>query len=182
MILKAEVVRAYGFAEQAHKGQVRKFSGLPYFSHPKGVSRLIVERCVDDYMVSASLLHDVLEDTKVTEEELREQFSTEVCSLVVELTSDSDLQRRQGKQNYLAIKMLSMSNKALTIKLADRLHNVLYLQGDEVSVDFIKKYYHETVFIIMAIKDKRRDLTSVQEGLLDDIECVLRFLKLRHRL
>ncbi|MBW2459265.1 MAG: bifunctional (p)ppGpp synthetase/guanosine-3',5'-bis(diphosphate) 3'-pyrophosphohydrolase, partial [Deltaproteobacteria bacterium] len=75
------VRRAHGFASAAHDGQYRK-SGDPYFSHPLNVACIITELRLDGASVCAALLHDVVEDTEVTSEDLEREFGTEIAFLV----------------------------------------------------------------------------------------------------
>jgi len=137
-LLKENVIKAYQYAKEAHKDQTRKFSGLPYFSHPKGVARIVKECCEIEHMIIAALLHDVVEDTNITMEDIIEEFGSGIASIVEELTSDSVKQKEQGKKHYLLNKIVNMSKEARIIKLADRLHNILYLQGDIVPLTFVK--------------------------------------------
>ena len=181
-MIKANLVKAYNFAEDAHKGQVRKFSGLPYFTHSKGVARIIEELTGDEVLTIASLLHDTLEDTKVTERDLYNTFRCEVVELVKELTSDDAQIKKLSKKVYLGLKMVNMSDDALLIKLADRFHNILYLQGDEVSLKFIEKYYKETRFIMSYLKAERVPLEDKHYILIGKIEAILDFLQIRHNL
>lgn len=180
-MLKDKVIKAYNYAEKAHEGQTRNFSGLPYFSHPKGVARILRDLGIEDVVViSAALLHDTIEDTTVTYEDISNEFGVEIADLVEELTSDPIQTKQMGKKHYLLQKMLNMSLNALLIKLADRLHNILYLQGDDVKLSFIEKYYKETVYIIRGVKEEKT-LSFLHNTLIAKIEAVLEFLKIRHK-
>lgn len=179
-MIKKDIISAYTFAEEAHKGQIRKFSNLPYFSHPKGVARIIEDLCNDEILIVVSLLHDVIEDTHIIKEDLVREFGEHVTTLVLELTSDSVKQREQGKKVYLLNKMINMSNDALLIKLADRLHNILYLQDDIVPLKFITKYYKETRFLMRNLKEDRDPLGDKHNILIGKIESILDFLQIRH--
>jgi len=175
-MIKERVIKAYNFAKEAHEGQVRKYSELPYFSHPKGVARILEELHVEDDLIITALLHDVVEDTSLELEDILREFGERVASLVNELTSDKDSSRKIGKDIYLAHKLRNMSEDALLIKLADRFHNILYLQEDNVPLEFIKKYVCETEFILTPLKN----LTPNQIILYSKINAVLDFLKIRH--
>ena len=121
------VLRALQFAIHRHAGQSRRGTGLPYITHPIGVSYLVAQFKQSKHLqelVAAAILHDVLEDTDTTYAEIEETFTPLVASLVLELTSDPVEIRKVGKSEYLKRKMLAMSSYALTIKLADRLHNL----------------------------------------------------------
>lgn len=179
-MLKEKVIKAYNYAEKAHHNQYRKFSNLPYFSHPKGVARILEKLNCSEETIIAALLHDVIEDTKVTYEEIEVEFGETIAKLVLALTSDNEEQSKLGKSIYLLHKMQNMSDTALLIKLADRLHNILYLQGDSVSVNFIKKYYKETRFIIDNLSSFL--LSDRHLLLIGRIEGVLNFLNIRHNI
>lgn len=121
------VEKAFEFAKEKHRGQIRKGHGLPYIVHPEMVMEL-VKKFIPNYtdtMLMAGLLHDVMEDCNVTYNELKEKFGVEVADLVLELTSNDNDIKPIGKTNYLIKKMNLMSETALTIKLLDRLHNVV---------------------------------------------------------
>lgn len=77
--------RAFIFAENAHKGQVRK-SGEPYITHPVEVAKILMNLGMEETVVIAGLLHDVLEDTNVTKEEIEKEFGKDVLSLVEAIT------------------------------------------------------------------------------------------------
>ena len=125
------------FATDAHQGQKRKYSDEDYISHPIEVAKMVHYRSSGSVtMTAAALLHDVLEDTKVTHSELRlflhKVFSVEtaekVLSLVVELTDVythedfPDMNRKLRKQ-FEALRLFYASNQAKEIKLADIEHN-----------------------------------------------------------
>ena len=115
------------FIKIKHEGQFRKFTLSPYYIHPVRVASLVYKHKEShkiDELVIASLLHDTLEDTCTTEKEIEDKFGLQVLSLVQELTTDKEDCIPQGKSDYLANKMISMSSWALVIKLCDRLDNI----------------------------------------------------------
>jgi (p)ppGpp synthase/HD superfamily hydrolase len=181
-MIKANIIKAYSFAEKAHEGVLRKFSGLPYFSHPKGVARIIEALVNDENLIIASFLHDVVEDTNITIEEIHIEFGEVVADLVREVTSDPIEQKKVGKKFYLAVKMVNMTEDGLLLKLSDRLQNILYLQGDVVPMKFIVKYYKETRFLMQYLKDERSLLGDKHLILIGKIDTVLDFLEIRHKL
>ena len=81
----SQVVRAYYFAEKAHEGQYRR-SGDPYITHPLAVANILVDMHMDYASLMAAMLHDVIEDTGVSKEQLAEEFSLEVAELVDEVS------------------------------------------------------------------------------------------------
>ena len=186
MMLKEKVIEAYEFSKEKHGAQMRKFSGLPYFSHPKEVARIIENLTSDEDLIITALLHDTLEDTDTTYEEIKDRFGKKIADLVVELTSDDKKSiKRFGKGLYLGMKMSTMTTEALIVKLADRFHNVKYLEGDDVPAKFIKKYYHETWIILGPIENsdimmKLHPLNDVRDLLIERIKIILKFLKIRY--
>ena len=122
------IVRAYYFAKSAHKGQLRH-SGEEYFIHPVSVATILVELGLDCDTIIAALLHDVVEDTGVTEEEIETEFGHSVVMLVDGVTKLSKLNfksREEAQAENLRRMFLAMSNdiRVIIIKLADRLHNM----------------------------------------------------------
>ena len=168
--IKDPILKAYMFAQEKHKGQTRKFSGKPYFVHPNAVADLVDKYTKDPTLKVAAYLHDTLEDTKTTYQDLSVLFSKHIANLVKELTSvDSDL-KKVGKAQYLTNKMNKMSKDALTIKLCDRLDNI----SGGMSRSFKEKYTKETEHIINNLK---RPLTGVHKKIIKDIQKRLVILK-----
>ena len=127
----AEVAKAYDFAKKAHAGHLRK-SGEPYFNHLFATAKNIAELGMGSATVSAGFLHDTIEDTKVTREEIEKEFGKEILFLVEGVTKLGEI-RYQGTNRYnesLRKLFVAMSQdiRVLIIKLCDRLHNVQTLQ------------------------------------------------------
>lgn len=128
----ALIEKAFYFAEYHHRGQKRN-SGEPYFIHPIAVAMNLAKMNSDDETICAGLMHDVLEDTDVTEDEMREEFGSEITFLVNGVTKLKNLnyKSREEKQAENIRKMvMAMSNdvRVVLIKLADRLHNMRTLE------------------------------------------------------
>lgn len=160
---------ALKFAEQAHFGQTRSDGG-PYIGHPVRVANIIKlykqSHNLDD-LLSAALLHDTLEDTETTHQDLHDRFGGLVTSLVQELTSDPEKVKKMGKANYLAQKMSTMSSWGLVIKLADRLDNVKDINIDKTPAWRVK-YKSETSYILDYIEQNRR-LSNTHQKLIRSI-------------
>lgn len=124
--------RAFLFAYQLHQGQYRK-SGEPYINHPVAVAGLLRYLGSDDAMIAAGFLHDVIEDTEVTPEELEQHFGEEVRHLVEGVTklskfnfsSKTERQAENFRRMFLA---MAKDIRVIVVKLADRLHNMRTLQ------------------------------------------------------
>ncbi len=119
---------AYEVARDAHKDQVRR-SGDPFIAHPLGVAMILADLGLDDVTVAAALLHDAVEDTSLTLDDLRPDFGEDVAAIVDGVTKLERLQfdSREAQQAATMRKMLVAMAKdvrVLLIKLADRLHNM----------------------------------------------------------
>jgi guanosine-3',5'-bis(diphosphate) 3'-pyrophosphohydrolase len=125
---------AYIFAANRHQGQVRR-SGEAYFTHPLTVAWILAEMELDEVAIAAGLLHDLLEDTETTAEELELEFGPDVTRLVVALTKLSDFENsftsREATEaeNFRRLLLASMDDvRVILVKLADRLHNMRTLE------------------------------------------------------
>jgi len=124
--------KAYVFAGQAHKGQVRR-SGEPYLSHPLEVTDYLADMKIDKTTLLAALLHDVLEDTDTTAAAIRESFGKEVAGLVEGVTKISRVQEvspevRRAETLRKIILAMTDDIRVIFIKLADRVHNLKTLR------------------------------------------------------
>lgn len=119
---------AYAFGEDMHQGQFRH-SGEHYFTHPIAVAAILTEQRLDDATIVTALLHDTIEDTKASYEEVGQRFGEEVAMLVDGVTKLTNLQlsSRETKQaeNFRKLFMaMSKDLRVILVKLADRLHNM----------------------------------------------------------
>jgi len=124
--------RAYVYSARVHAGQVRH-SGEPYLSHPLEVAGILSDMKLDSISVAAALLHDVVEDTHATEEDISEMFGPETLHIVSGVTKISTLtfdssQARQAENIRKMILAMADDIRVILIKLADRLHNMRTLQ------------------------------------------------------
>lgn len=124
----SKIISAYEFAAKAHANQVRS-SGEPYITHPLAVSFILLELGMDTDTICAAMLHDVVEDTDATLEDLKKMFGTDVAMLVDGVTKLGKIplftKEEQQAENVRKI-LLAMSQdiRVIIIKLADRLHNM----------------------------------------------------------
>ncbi len=124
----ADVRRAYLLAKDAHEGQFRR-SGEPYITHPLAVADILADMHIDPQSLMAALMHDVIEDTGVTWQELADNFDEQVANLVegvskltqIEFSSRAHAQAENFQKMTLA---MSKDIRVILVKLADRLHNM----------------------------------------------------------
>jgi len=122
------IKKAYDYADYLHEGQTRQ-SGEPYISHPLNVAYILSEMHADRDTICAALLHDTLEDTKATKEEIAELFNKDIANLVDGVTKISKMNFSSKAEQNLAntrkiITGLTEDVRIIIIKLADRLHNM----------------------------------------------------------
>ncbi|MEW5879726.1 MAG: bifunctional (p)ppGpp synthetase/guanosine-3',5'-bis(diphosphate) 3'-pyrophosphohydrolase [Pseudomonadota bacterium] len=147
------IKEAYRFSDAAHLGQFRK-SGEPYITHPIAVAEILTEWKLDAAAIQAALLHDVLEDSGVSKQELVERFGTTVAELVdgvskldrLRFDSNEEAQAESFRKMLLA---MARDVRVILIKLADRLHNVRTL--DAMDPDKRRRIARETLEIYAPI-------------------------------
>lgn len=127
------VVKAYNYAEMAHSNAQTRFSGERYFIHPYNVALILADLNVDVQTIAAGLLHDVVEDTGITTEEIKREFGEEIANMVDGVTKLSKVkyrnkEERQAESLRKMIIAMSKDIRVVIIKLADRLHNIRTLQ------------------------------------------------------
>ncbi len=147
------IERAYIYSARVHEGQVR-LSGEPYLSHPLEVAGILADMKLDPESVAAALLHDVIEDTPATPEEIKSLFGPEVLHIVAGVSKLSSLsfgtsQARQAESIRKMFLAMADDIRVILIKLADRLHNMRTLQFH--SADKRKKIALETIDIYAPI-------------------------------
>ena len=149
--------RAYIYSARVHDGQVR-LSGEPYLSHPLEVANILSDMNLDVVSIAAGILHDVIEDTSATEEDIKEMFGQDVLNIVSGVTKLSKLpfrssQARQAESIRKMILAMADDIRVILIKLADRLHNMRTLQFHN-NEQKKKKIAQETLDIYSPIADR----------------------------
>lgn len=141
---RSPLVRAaYAKAREAHAGQIRNGSGgMAYVEHPVAVAALLDERGYGEEAVAAGLLHDVIEDSDTTLDELREEFGQGVAGLVGALTDDEAINSYRQRKAEHRERVAAAGEEALAVYAADKLTNARMLraafeaEGDEVRREF----------------------------------------------
>ncbi|MDP3686790.1 MAG: HD domain-containing protein, partial [Sulfurimicrobium sp.] len=164
----AQIEDAFHVAEAAHHGQMR-ISGEAYISHPLAVATILAEWRLDAQAIMAALLHDVVEDTATTSEEIGAQFGKQVAELVegvskldkIEFQSEAHAQAENFRKMLLA---MARDVRVILIKLADRLHNMRTLESMKAAKQ--QRIAHETLEIYAPIAN-RLGLNNVYRELED---------------
>ncbi len=199
------VEKAYVYAAKAHANQIRR-SGEPYLSHPLAVAYILAQMKLDLPTIAAGLLHDTVEDTEVTVEDLEKSFGKEVAEIVDGVTKISTLpiQNKIYKQAENFRKMiLAMANdlRVVLVKLADRLHNMRTLEfqpehkrqriaretleiyaplASRLGIDWIKQELEDLSFMYLHPEEYRKLKAEVEKVIAarqDFIEEVIKILK-----
>ena len=164
----SQLQAAYRFSESAHQGQFRK-SGEPYIAHPLAVASILAQWHLDAQALTAALLHDVVEDTDVTKNQIAEQFGRPVAELVDGVSKldriEFDSQEKAQAENFRKM-LLAMARdvRVMLIKLADRLHNMRTL--DAVHPQKRQRVARETLEIYAPIAN-RLGLNSIYQEMED---------------
>lgn len=168
ILIEMSLEDAIEFATQMHQGQIRKGDQKPYVVHPMAVYSILKSFNIKDkILLVAAWLHDTIEDTKATYNIIKRKFNKDVANLVQGLSSDKKGIEREGKEVYLLKKMLQMSNNELTLKLADRLHNVSDIMT--MPKGSSEKAYNQTVYILNGLREKR-SLKQIHKKIIKAIE------------
>lgn len=168
------VERAMRLAAIAHKDQVRKEGNLPYITHPVMVALLLTRHGFDDTVIAAALVHDTVEDTGVTDIDLRRELGEEVADTVAFLTHNDALSWEGKKSKYIE-SIRSASEGAKAVATADKIHNAESLlaayaeQGPELWKLFNagreKKLWFENAMLAMLQESWKHSLVDEYEVL-----------------
>ncbi len=163
------ISKAYVFSAKVHRGQTRR-SGEPYLSHPLEVAYILTKLGMDTVSVAVGLLHDTVEDTFATPEEIKKIFGDEVMQLVESVTKISKIKfgsKEEAQAEYFRKMILAMSKdlRVMLVKLADRTHNLRTLNFMEESKQ--KAIARETLDIYAPIAN-RLGIGWIKQSLEDD--------------
>ncbi|MDC0228053.1 bifunctional (p)ppGpp synthetase/guanosine-3',5'-bis(diphosphate) 3'-pyrophosphohydrolase [Alphaproteobacteria bacterium] len=132
LVSKEDISKAYNISKKAHANQYRG-SGEEYFTHPLAVADYLINMKLDSSTIITALLHDVVEDSEITLENIKEEFGDEISKLVDGVTKLSKLDIRFGfaqAENFRKLFLASSDDiRVLLVKLADRLHNIRTIEG-----------------------------------------------------
>ena len=149
------ITRAYNFAANAHNNQ-KRFSGEPYINHPVEVAKILIELRADAETIAAALLHDTVEDTSVTVDDLKKEFGNNIAFLVDGVTKLGKLKYQGLERHVESLRKLFVAMakdlRVILIRLADRLHNVRTLE--HVRPDKQKRIALETLEIYAPLANR----------------------------
>lgn len=147
------VLDAAIFATAKHGDQKRKYSGVPYVTHPLAVAQMVDVAGGSGEQILAAILHDVLEDTPTTREEIAKEFGEKVATLVVELTKTTKPEdgNRATRARMERDRLANISPEAKLIKLADLLHNSSSIMREDPK--FARTYVQEKMDLLPVLKD-----------------------------
>ncbi len=184
-----KITEAYEYAQKAHDGQMRQ-SGDPYITHPIAVAQILVELGMDTETICAGLLHDVVEDTTSTVDDIKKRFGADVALMVDGVTkltklSYSTKEQRQAENVRKMLLAMAKDVRVIIVKLADRLHNMR-------TGEYWKEYKRrekalETMEVYAPLADRlgirpiKEELEDISLRFLDPIACeeIERLLKLK---
>ena len=150
--MEEKLQEAIEFATEAHGDQKRKYTGEPYITHPIAVMEIVREVPHTDEMLVAAVLHDTVEDTPVTLEEIKTKFGTKVAELVDGLTDVSRPEHgnRKTRKALDRAHLAKQNAEVQTIKLADLIHNTMSI--GLYDPHFYKVYKEEKIRILDVLK------------------------------
>ena len=161
--------KAYNFALEAHQNQKRE-EGVPYIIHPVAVAKILTDLKLDSATITTGLLHDTIEDTKVTYESVKKEFGEEVAKLVDGVTKISALETKASTdskaENFRKLILATSKDiRVLLVKLADRLHNMRTIHFVKDKDKIIRKA-KETMEIYAPLAD-RMGMNTIRDELED---------------
>ncbi|XP_067653448.1 guanosine-3',5'-bis(diphosphate) 3'-pyrophosphohydrolase MESH1-like [Haliotis asinina] len=164
-----EIIRCANFSAIKHKDQRRKDPEMtPYINHPIGVAYILTEAGITDLsVIQTALLHDTVEDTSTTFDEIEAEFGKEVRDLVAELSDDKTLMKEDRKRLQIE-HAPHASPKAKLVKLADKLHNLRDLQRTVPrgwSQQRVRRYFIWAAKVVAGL----RGTNKIMEDALDEI-------------
>lgn len=124
------VFDAIEFASKAHRGQFRKGTRVPYIVHPIGVMKILIECGADEDTVIAGILHDVVEDTPVTLEEIKKAFGYKVARIVKGASEPEKSEAWEKRKLHTIENLKSAEPNVLIVEIADKLDNIRSIQED----------------------------------------------------
>lgn len=174
-----KIVRAYQLADKAHEGQMRS-SGEKYITHPLSVASILLDYCMDTDTICAALMHDVVEDTETTLDEIKKKFGEDVALMVDGVTKIGQVplntKEEQQAENIRKILMaMSKDIRVIIIKLADRLHNMRTLYArpphKQRKTSLETMNFYAPIAHRLGMSDVKEEMESIAIRYLDPYGC-----------
>jgi len=124
------IFKAIKFAARAHRGQYRKGTKIPYIVHPLGVAKILIEYGCPEHAVIAGILHDTVEDTPVTLDEIKRTFGWDIADLVEAASEPGKTDTWENRKNHTIGMLKTLSGEAAILVLADKLDNIRAIRED----------------------------------------------------
>ena len=124
------IFKAIEFASKSHSGQYRKGTKIPYIVHPLGVAKTLIEYGCPEHVIVAGILHDTVEDTPVTLNEIKEDFGWHVAELVGAASEPDKSDTWENRKNHTIEMLKILSEEALILVLADKMDNIRAIRED----------------------------------------------------
>ena len=125
ILISAKFYKAIEFAAEAHDGQMRKSTSVPYISHPFAVAAMLQNQGCEEHVIIAGLLHDTVEDTRVTIDDIRHEFGARVADIVNIVTEPNKSIPWKERKRYMIDTIKSANSDAKCVICADKLHNLM---------------------------------------------------------
>ena len=180
------IFEAIEFATRAHSGDYRKGTRIPYITHPLNVARILIESGCPEEVVAAGLLHDTLEDTRVTFAEIEAAFGSEVAGLVGAVSEPNKSDHTWENRKAHTLKCLKTAPfEVLLISLADKLDNIRSIRedrdriGDEVWKRFRRprekqQWYYETLAEVFSARLADGKASALVDAYTTEVDRVFR--------
>lgn len=167
MIMTKFIKKADEVANEAHKGQFRKYKHENYIMHPRAVAEILANVNMSEATIVAGLLHDTVEDTYITLNYIREEFGEEVAQYVEEVTDIKDYNKNRATRKKISRERLSKASyEGKSIKLADTIHNLPSIISKDK--DFAKIYVPEKLLLLPCLDGGNVILFKRLEAILKD--------------
>ncbi len=168
--------RALAFSAEKHTNQRRKdIDKTPYINHPISLANILAQRWViDENVLCAAILHDTIEDTETTVEELQEHFGEKITSIVLEVTDDKSLEKSVRKQKQVE-HAATISYEAKLVKLADKIANIsdiINMPPADWSTSRKKEYFDWAKAVVDNLRGAHQGLEKDFDGLINKAKIV----------
>jgi (p)ppGpp synthase/HD superfamily hydrolase len=174
---------AIEFAAKAHAGQLRKGTKIPYIVHPLGVAKILIEHDCSEEVIVAGILHDTVEDTPITIEDIRGKFGAKVASLVQGASEPDKSDTWENRKRHTLENLKTTPLDVLLVSLADKLDNIRAIRedyeklGDAVWSRFNRSresqaWYYRSLVSVFSLRISGKPFDSLVQTLKSEVEKV----------